>query len=305
MARREAAIHPLPDWFDLRAYDVLLELTNDQLVREASLRFMGKGKLADLWCPIMSANNVLISPQFDDMAKTTPFLENFMLFEGAAVQPIDFGHIYRLHEFAEGDPVSVRHPADSVGMGIPSSSAAAMVMRVPMFTGNGSMRLRPSGLMKSVSLSSLDGGVDVSIYLDSHTDAEILVELAELLPMWRKQLDLPEPNKKRNETTGRKRQSEESIIKKLIEYRIIPMLDLILWAELNGFEYTAEQLSRDLYPNELVSDKHVRETRFPFACRFLNHDFNDMTALWLRQTDRGTGKRNGDRLVKDTIAGTG
>ena len=42
MARRKATIHPLPDWFDLRAYDVLLELTNDQLVREASLRFMGK-----------------------------------------------------------------------------------------------------------------------------------------------------------------------------------------------------------------------------------------------------------------------
>lgn len=305
MARREATIHPLPDWFDLKNYEVLLTLTNDQLVREACLRFMGQEKLAELWLPIVSTKSVLISPQFDDMKKPTPFLEKFMLYEDAAVQPIDFGHIYRLHELAENDPVSVRHPAHPSGMGIQSSSAAAMIMRMSMFTGNGSMRIRSSGLMKSVSLCSNDGGVDLSIYLDSHTDDEILGQLADLLPKWRSQLDLPEPNKKRNETTGRKRQSEESIIKKLIEYRIIPMLDLILWAGLNGFEYTAEQLSRDLYPNELVSDKHVSETRFPFACRFLNHDFNDMTALWLRQTDRGTGKRNGERLVKDTIAGTG
>ncbi len=305
MARRKATIHPLPDWFDLKAYDVLLELTNEYLVREVSLRFMGEAKLADLWLPVVSTKNVLISPQFNDMAKPTPFLEKFMLYEGTSVQPIDFGHVYRLHEFAEDNPICVRHPADTAGKGIPPSSLAALLIETSMLVGSGSMTPRQSGLMKSVSLCSKDGRVDLSVSLDNYTDTEILSELADLLPMWRKQLDQPEPNKKLNETTRRKRHSGESIIKGLIEYRIIPMLDLILWAGLNGFEYTAEQLSRELYPNELISDKQVSETRYPFACRFLNHNFNDMTALWLRQTDRDTGKRNGERLVKDTIAGTG
>ncbi len=80
------------------------------------------------------------------------------------------------------------------------------------------------------------------------------------------------------------------------------MLDLMIWAKMGEFEYSAGQLSRALYPNEIVTAKHVSDTRQPFAMKFADEDYADMVKLWLRQTDRGTGKRNGERLVKDTIA---
>ena len=129
------------------------------------------------------------------------------------------------------------------------------------------------------------------------TDAEILSQLADLLPLWRTQLNEPEPDKTSAGVIG------PSLIKRIIEYKSIPMLDLMIWANINSFSYSSEQLSRVLYPTEIITGKHINDTKMPFTMKFSNESYMDMVDLWLRQTDRDTGKRNSERLVKDTILG--
>lgn len=134
--------------------------------------------------------------------------------------------------------------------------------------------------------------LDIELNLAEATDAELLAELKTLLPLWRLESKLPEPTKRETGTVG------PSVIKRIIDYKVIPMIHLMTWAKANGFEYSAEQLSRVLFPDELVTAKHMTDTRIPFALVFANRDFQDMLHLWLCQTG-GDGKRNGDRLMRD------
>ncbi len=150
----------------------------------------------------------------------------------------------------------------------------------------------PLGRLPDTTKSKRPDLVNVGISLIDSTDAEILAELAQLLPLWRKQLTLPEPTKSEVGTVG------PSAIRRIIDYKVIPMLDLMLWAKIEGFEYSAEQLSRILFPDEIVTAKHMTDTRIPFAKNFANHNYQNMISLWLRQTGRD-GKLNGDRLVGD------
>lgn len=136
------------------------------------------------------------------------------------------------------------------------------------------------------------GEIDCLINLHSYTDKEILQSLADMLPVLRERKGIPEPAKREIGAIG------PSTIKRIIEYNVIPMLDLVLWAKHEGFEYSAEQLSRVLFPEAFVSGKHLTDTRIPFALGFANHDYQDMVSLWLKQTGRD-GKQNGERLVRD------
>ena len=298
MARRKAAIHPLPDWFDLRAYNVLLTLTNEQLFEELTFRLFGiiQSKNTDEWLPAISSKNVLIA----STSKSTlglcpnPHIEKLVLYEGASIQPLDFDRVESLHNFAKSSPWIFKSYADD------EASFMAFFLAASMSIGSGRIKSRPGHKMRSVSLFMKNGCVDVSIDLERYTDKEILTDLTELLPMWRRQMEHPEQDKKASGSIG-----ERQIIKKIINYQVIPMFDLSIWSMVSGFAYTAEQFSRVLYPDEIVTAKQVTESRFPFVMKFLNDDWIDMARNWLRETDRGTGKRNGERLVSDTIEGIG
>lgn len=148
----------------------------------------------------------------------------------------------------------------------------------------------PNKVYKPVKLNK--GEIDCLIDLHSYTDKEILQSLSDILPVLRNRKGIPEPTKSEAGTVG------PSAIRRIIDYKVIPMLDLMLWAKKEGFEYSAEQLSRVLFPNEIVTAKHMTDTRIPFAKSFANPDYQDMVNLWLRQEGRD-GKLNGDRLVGD------
>lgn len=307
MARREATIHPLPDWFDLRNYDGLLGLPNGWLIDEVRARvvWLHDAKGDDRWLPgvdfwqtVVTARATVTTRVLIDhpgwgyspvWATREPQDGSLQLPFSRSIYPIDWLSVALLYEWGRRRGIYPDYDELSGGSTAPDGNLAAV--------GFESVACHaPFGYA---------GDIQTGISLEDFTDAEILADLAELLPKWRKQLGMKEPNKKLNKTTGRERQSEESVIKRVIEYRIIPMLDLMIWAKLNDFKYTDEQLSRVLYPDELVTAQKFAETRRARARDFENEHFIDMVMLWLRQTDRGTDKRNGDRLVKDTIAGTG
>lgn len=148
---------------------------------------------------------------------------------------------------------------------------------------------------KVYELVKLDNGeIDCLINLHSYTDKEILQSLSNMLPVLRERKGIPEPIKSEVGQVG------PSTIKRIFEYRVIPMLDLVLWAKHKGFEYSTEQLARVLFPDDLVMGKQMADTRLPFALCFANYDYQDMANLWLCQIGRD-GKLNGDRLVRDEL----
>ena len=307
MARREATIHPLPDWFALSNYGGLFNLPNEWLIDEVRARvvWLHDAKGDDRWLPGVDFWQTVVA------AGATVTTRVLIDHPGWGYTPV-----WATRDHQAGSlqlPLSRSiYPIDWLSVGLLYECGR----RRGIYPGHDELARGSTALggnLATVGFESVachapfgyTGGIQTSIALEGFTDAEILADLAELLPKWRKQLNQPEPNKKRDETTGRKRQSEDSVIKRVIEYRIIPMLDLMIWAKINDFKYTDEQLSRALYPDELVTAKKFAETRRARASDFEDEGFVDMVRLWLNQTDRGTGKRNGDRLVKDTIAGTG
>lgn len=148
----------------------------------------------------------------------------------------------------------------------------------------------PNKVYEPVKLDN--GEIDCLINLHSYTDKEIIQSLSDMLPVLRERKGIPEPIKNEAGQVG------PSTIKRIVEYRVIPMLDLMLWAKHEGFKYSVEQLLKELFPDELIAAKHMTDTRIPFAMAFANPDYQDMVNLWLRQLGRD-GKLNGDRLVRN------
>ena len=316
MARRSLKPHPVPDWFNLNAYNVLLGINNECLIKEVTSRGylyssehidqteqlyylepLNKGEVLLEADAIYDSNDTsemvyseitAIGPDF--IAPGIPRITIEQLSEpveqpkdkerlagGNSIWPLDFSRLLMANFWAEKQ--------DIFRPGEPGP--------------NGYSLINTEYMLASVSAHTKNGRIETTIDLDGSTDTEILEELRTLLPMWRKQLNLAEPAKNECGMVG------PSTIKRIIEYRVIPMFDLMIWAKINGFEYSAEQLSRVLYPDEIVSAKHVSDTRKPFATKFIDENYVDMINLWIKQNDRDTGKRNGNRPVKDTIEGIG
>ncbi len=316
MARRSLKPHPLPDWFNLNAYHALLDINNESLVKEVTSR-----------CYLYSSEhieNTVLFYNLEPLKRGEVLLEKDAIYDSDDIPEMVYSEITAIGPdfIAPGipritieqlpEPVELPKdkerldggdsiwPLNFISLQMANFWAEKHDIFRPGEPGpDGYSLIKTEYMLASVSAHTKNGRIEATIDLDGSTDTEILEELRTLLPMWRKQLNLAEPAKNECGVVG------PSTIKRIIEYRVIPMLDLMIWAKINGFEYSAEQLSRVLYPDMIVSAKHVNDTRKPFAMKFIDENYVDMINLWIKQTDRDTGKRNGCRQVKDTIEGIG
>lgn len=91
------------------------------------------------------------------------------------------------------------------------------------------------------------------------SDDEIIGSLRALLPMWRKEYGIK----------GRKQEAFGlGKILKLADYRILPMMDLLMWAKLKDISLSNTILSRVLYPkltDEVRGDEQLKDTDRPIA----------------------------------------
>lgn len=136
-------------------------------------------------------------------------------------------------------------------------------------TGNTEL-VNPESAIGSVSLHesmNAPGMCEIFTAIDIHsfTDNEILNDLKHLLQKWRKETNQPEPKR----ITG----IGPSDFKSLIDYKVIPMFDLLIWGQTNKKKITDEMLSRILFPdfiNEECTSEMIRKTRKPFAMKYTN-----------------------------------
>ncbi|QGY57377.1 hypothetical protein PAASB05_05550 [Pantoea agglomerans] len=144
--------------------------------------------------------------------------------------------------------------------------------------------------MRDVFLGTNESRVYTYFDLESSSDEEIIGSLRALLPVWRKEYGIK----------GRKQEAFGlGKILKLADYRILPMMDLLMWAKLKDVSLSNTLLSRVLYPkltDEVRGDEQLKDTDRPIAekalsgeiCKNLenfinkNHHLKDISILDLR-----------------------
>lgn len=117
---------------------------------------------------------------------------------------------------------------------------------------------------------------EVSICLNLNaSDAEILDELKTLLPIYRKLMGI-------KATSPAYRASD---IKKITKYRVLPMLDLKIWATLSNKEIALSVLSKAIYFEDEKGEDNIKKTIYPFMEKVLKPEFMNGWASDLRFTD--------------------
>lgn len=118
--------------------------------------------------------------------------------------------------------------------------------------------------MRAVFLGTNESRVYTYFDLESSSDEEIIGSLRALLPVWRKEY-------------GIKGSKQEAFglgkILKLVDYRILPMIDLLMWAKLNDVSLSNTILSRVLYPkltDVVRGDEQLKDTDRPIAERAMS-----------------------------------
>lgn len=137
--------------------------------------------------------------------------------------------------------------------------------------------LKSSAMMASVT-GNLEGcfssSVLTSIDLDGATDDEIITNLAILLPLWRKQLDLPE-----QEHIAQKRIGVRTI-QKLVSNRVIPILDLLLWGQVKSKEITNPMLSALVFSDDPKDTQAIKDSIKPFAVEAMSEKYTRLLRLY-------------------------
>lgn len=111
--------------------------------------------------------------------------------------------------------------------------------------------------------SMAKGTVMLEVDLASGTDEEIAEALKTALPQWRRIKGI-EPDMSGAVRFG------YGTIKKLISYRIMAMLDILMWAKIHKVRISDDRLSRLLYTDEDEEDEtrlsnHIRDSDRPLA----------------------------------------
>ncbi|MET3078334.1 DUF6387 family protein [Pantoea leporis] len=113
--------------------------------------------------------------------------------------------------------------------------------------------------MRAVFMRTNESRVYTHFDLENSSDEEIIGSLRALLPVWRKEYGI---NSRKQEAFGLGK------ILKLVDYRILPMIDLLMWAKLNDVSLSNTILSRVLYPkltDEVRGDEQLKDTDRPIA----------------------------------------
>lgn len=121
-----------------------------------------------------------------------------------------------------------------------------------------------TSIMKDVIRKDSDNRLFISFDIKNSSDEEIINALKVMLPVWRGDYQIKES---KVEKFGLAK------IIKLIDYRILPMMDLLLWAKFKKISLTNTVLSRILYPrltDEIRGEEQLKETDRPLAEKALS-----------------------------------
>ena len=199
-----------------------------------SIEFFGEG---DVYFDQILTGNPLISKRID--------LDTHLAESQTHIRQVTFGHIESLRRSLE------MFSQESFVKG--SDQLKKEVREKPLTQS-----------MRAVVLGTNESRVYTFFDLESSSDDEIIGSLRALLPVWRKEYVIK----------GRKQEAFGlGKILKLVDYRILPMIDLLMWAKLNDVSLSNTILSRVLYPkltDEVRGDEQLKDTDRPIAAKAMS-----------------------------------
>lgn len=268
----------LPKWFDLKKYICISKLSNSEIKKQVQYR-------ADL---INSVKWAYAENETDENGEQCLF---------------EYGDYKRNEQITKGDVVLVEFrdvemerltKEQNIANGCDFKSHDYLLPCTQAVSGYKTMSayyhargLINEGLIKQddeytyfkneLSLADVDiaakvfgvaggyGSASVSIDLENHTDKEIIADIIKLLPEWRKCLEIEEPDGILY--------SKELDYKKVVSYRIIPLLDLMLHEKINNKKFPLRVLATALYPKAEKGENELKQTVIPLALRITSDNY--------------------------------
>lgn len=140
--------------------------------------------------------------------------------------------------------------------------------------------IKPESMLASVSGNleeCFTNMVLVSIDLEDATDEEIIASMTKVLPLWRKQLELPEQVHVARKRIGLK------TIKKLMANRVLPILDLLIWERRNGKEVSNPMIGALVFNDDPKDTQAIKETIKPFALEAMSEQYTRLLRLYMNK----------------------
>ena len=276
----------LPSWFNLSNYDVLSELEGIKLWNQVVKRFSIVDYLDSqdskeenyfseddsyLWRAITAGQVILES---SDTYKTKEELEREKEWaHELSEQQNDGLEEWQLEQrqqwdLANKESVSLSRSSSIKGLGIYSCHHITELFKdkglIIDNKANDYVMIASPLALSDVNLGSkkndinLYDGMTVFIEIDlgARRNDEIIDELTWLLPKWRKEVGVSEPDRLK---------VTPSTYKRIADYRIIPYLDLYIWALNNRVTISNSVLAVALFPNGEKGDTEIRQTILKFV----------------------------------------
>lgn len=234
------------EWFNIDSYSVLNQLTLEQLFQEVENRI----------------RVYRMSSRRDEMSverrmKHDDYYDELM--EGKVI----FGDVFKEPESVLSSSYAVQ-PLTHKGLW----EVAGYVATIDKYMnpeGKPLPSVEVSRYLKNVEVNN-KGLMLVQINLAETSSEEIINHLKVMLPEWKKQLEAPAPE-------VRSFRFGVSTIRKILEYNIIPIMDLLYWAQGEDVRIGMPQLTSFLYPDEFKAGNrgpdNVKLTDHPLAVSFL------------------------------------
>lgn len=139
----------------------------------------------------------------------------------------------------------------------------------------------------------------IFLELDLHksTDSQIVASLAHLLPKWRTMMEVStQPSK--NTFFG------EVMIQKLVNFNVIPLLDLMYFAKRYNFKFSDKDLEQLIYPWGVENPRdyvQIRETDRVIAERSLQDEFYNLFTMFMYRNPERVNKSINELLHEIAI----
>ena len=236
------------EWFNIENYSVLQNLTVEQLFQEIENRIVAYR---------MEQNRAELSPE--NLNRHQKYYEE--LIEGKVV----FGDVFGGPEKRLSSSYAIK-PVTHQWLWEVAGYVAAFDNYVNP-EGKPLPNMEVSHYLKEAEVNN-EGLMLVQINLAETSPEEIINHLKVMVPEWKQQLQAPEP-------PARDFRFGVSNLKKILDYNIIPIMDLLYWAQDEEVRIGMPQLTSFLYPDEFKDgirdvDK-VKSTDHPLAVKYLTN----------------------------------
>lgn len=279
----------LTKWFKPENYNVLKDITVMQLCQEIRKRKVMFEELEEAlesdepeWCVsqanleerelIFSGKPLLASGPTEDDAKSYESDQHVRLMTAGKLYQLE-GYIKETGLLDYGKKTVIFHTEKNrYGLQQPILRYKQIHAQQLIESRNLTDEQKKSLVRRAISVINLE--IDMSL----STDDQIIESMRYLLNRWRKQTGIKPKTSQQSYGFG------EAMVQKIVDFRVIPILDLLYHAKSNDYKLSDKDLEQLLYHwgmEECRDQVQIKETDRPLAKKALTKEFDNLFTMFL------------------------